>query len=191
MVEILMDDHPLLRTVSEPVTDFNDPLGLPLLVADMIEATEDRRGLGLSAVQIGVPLRVMIVKDGERWIVMVNPSLARTLNRFETKREGCLSIPMHKWGDVARPAKCDAVWFDMDGIEHRATLTGQTARIFQHELDHLNGVLLTDHDFRTKAIRTGRWRVMIGDNLFRDNEPGDPLPGPGVRYGVPASVSSQ
>jgi peptide deformylase len=137
-----MDDDPLLRTVSEPVTDFAEAT---VLIRTMKEALRERGGRGLAAVQIGVPLRVIIVREPDfTFRPMINPTLDRTLNRFAVEREGCLSIPPSKWGDVSRPAKCDATWFDLDGTKHSATLTGEIARIFQHEFDHLNGVLMTD-----------------------------------------------
>jgi peptide deformylase len=143
---ILMDDDPLLRTVSVPVEKFGD--ALTTLAATMIGVLHEQGGRGLAAVQIGVPLRVLIIREGVRpnftYLAMVNPTLERTLNRFTTEREGCLSVPQFKWGNVSRPAKCDVSWFGVGGQPHRASLTGDTARIFQHEFDHLNGVLMTD-----------------------------------------------
>jgi peptide deformylase len=144
---ILMDSDPLLRTVSEPVTEFGDPVRE--LVREMTEALVERGGRGLAAIQIGVPLRVIIINDqreAARWhfLAMVNPHMARYLSRNAVDHEGCLSVPQWKWGSVSRPAKCDAEWFGVDGQANSATLTGETARIFQHELDHLNGVLMTD-----------------------------------------------
>jgi peptide deformylase len=139
---ILMDDDPLLRVRSEPV-GFGPHLAH--LLATMREILTTKAGRGLAAVQIGVPVRVLIVKTAEGvYKAFVNPSITRTLNRFTVEREGCLSVPPRKWGDVSRPAKCDAVWFDEQGEEHSATLTGEEARIFQHEFDHLEGVLITD-----------------------------------------------
>lgn len=147
-VRILMDDEPLLRTVSTPVDQFGEKLGQ--LLATMREVASSKCARGLAAVQIGVPVRVIVAKEPSRpredfkYRAFVNPALDRSLNRFVTEREGCLSIPPHKWGDVSRPAKCDATWFDENGEKHSSTLTGELARIFQHEFDHLNGVLMTD-----------------------------------------------
>jgi hypothetical protein len=86
-----MDDDPLLRTVSEPVTDFAEAT---VLIRTMKEALRERGGRGLAAVQIGVPLRVIIVREPDfTFRPMINPTLDRTLNRFAVEREGCLSIP--------------------------------------------------------------------------------------------------
>lgn len=147
-VRVLMDHEPLLRTVSAPVAAFGVPL--QHLIAVMRDVATIRLAQGLAAVQIGVPVRVLIIRtdDGRQrdvqYRAFINPTLERTLNRFAAEREGCLSVPPRKWGDVSRPAKCDATWFDETGDPHSATLTGNDARIFQHEFDHLNGVLMTD-----------------------------------------------
>jgi peptide deformylase len=142
---ILMDDHPLLRTVSRPVTDFEQA---GELILAMIGVLMRQGGRGLAAVQIGVPLRVLIVrtetKPHHNYRAFINPIMTRYLNTLSTEREGCLSVPTYKWGDVARPRKCDVTWLGVDRQEHSATLTGEEARIFQHELDHLDGVLMTD-----------------------------------------------
>jgi peptide deformylase len=143
MIRILMDDDPLLREISKPVAEFATD-ALYALLADMEEALRQYRGVGLAAVQIGVLKRVMMIRGTGGYWAMVNPDVTRTLNRNAVANEGCLSVPRYKWGPVSRPAKCDATWFTATGDQQSATLTGELARIFQHELDHLNGVLMTD-----------------------------------------------
>lgn len=140
---IRMDDDPILRTKSTEVT----PEDLPevvKLVDVMRQVAGDMNARGLAAIQLGIPLRVLIARDGAQYRAFINPTLDRTLNRTTVEREGCLSVPGSKWGDVERPAKCDASWTDEEGERHSATLTADLARIFQHEFDHLNGVLMTD-----------------------------------------------
>jgi peptide deformylase len=146
-VRVLMDHEPLLRTTSAPVLDehFGFELDRLLDVMERVAKARKNPARGLAAVQIGVPVRVLIVarEDGDYW-PFINPTLDRTLNRFAVEHEGCLSVPLMKWGDVSRPAKCDATWFDPQGQRHSMTLRGAAARVFQHEFDHLNGVLMTD-----------------------------------------------
>lgn len=145
MTTILQDDDPLLRTVSEPVTDFGmSGPNLDYLLHDMSRAMGN--GLGLSAIQIGVPLRVLIIAErGQRLLPMVNPAMTRVGRELVNDGEGCLSIERGtKRLFIARHKKCDVTWLTPDGQEQSSTLTGMTARIFQHELDHLNGVLMTD-----------------------------------------------
>ena len=144
MTRILQDGDPLLHTVSEPVTEFGPELDE--LVAVMLRTLAKRGGLGLSAVQIGVPKRVLLITErGQAPLVMVNPAMTRHSRDFVSMTEGCLSVSDGaRHVSVFRPRKCDASWFDLGEHEHVATLTNMTARIFQHELDHLNGVLMTD-----------------------------------------------
>lgn len=142
LTAILTDNHPLLRTVSDPV-DYFGP-GVQELVVKMKDALDQRGGRGLSAVQIGHAVRVLLIRErGASDLVMVNPELLRFSTRYTEELEGCLSIPARRI-KVWRPAKCDVKWRDIDGLEHISSLSGATARIFQHELDHLNGVLMTD-----------------------------------------------
>ena len=146
--KILMDDDPKLREISAEVAVFGDELAR--LVETMLEIASKRLARGLAAIQIGIPLRVMIARDDRypagryEYLVFVNPIIERSLKRFEVQREGCLSLSPRFWGDVSRPAKCDAAWMDERGERQSATLEGELARIFQHELDHLDGVLMTD-----------------------------------------------
>jgi peptide deformylase len=141
-----MDDEPLLRTVSEPVEaeDFGERLNA--LLRAMVRVAAERGALGIAAVQIGVPVRALLIGDGSgSYLEFINPRLDRTLRREAAAVEGCLSIPKFRWASVSRPAKCDATWQDAHGEWFSRTLTGGAARIFQHEFDHLNGVLMTDH----------------------------------------------
>jgi peptide deformylase len=152
VTEVLMDDHPLLRTVSEPVTDFE---AVKHTITRMVEVLMQKGGRGLAAVQIGEPLRVIIVrvnKNPFKGRIYINPLVTRVLNRHAVEHEGCLSVPAFKWGDVSRPAKCDVTWLGIDGQENSATLTGEEARIFQHEFDHLEGVLITDRIARRPTL---------------------------------------
>lgn len=139
---ILSDESPILRQVSAEVTEFGDDLHR--LIAKMIAVMEQRRGAGLAAIQIGVPLRVIITHDeGEaRWFI--NPVITRRLNRFDVANEGCLSVPPSRWRPVSRPAKCELEWRDAHGGYHSGGFRGMMARIIQHEVDHLDGILITD-----------------------------------------------
>lgn len=139
---ILPDTHPLLRQKSQPVSVFDDRLAE--ITERMHKAMQVHDGAGLAAVQIGVNLRVIVAQLSDGWVVMVNPELVRSLRRCVTAAEGCLSVPREKWGDVTRPAKCEVSWTDLDGQTHQRSFSGFDARLIQHELDHLDGILMTD-----------------------------------------------
>lgn len=141
---ILCDDEPVLREKSAEVTEFGEAI-VPL-IGTMLAVLDHKQGQGLAAVQIGVLQRVIvaIVKNEALW--MINPVIMRQLNRFETSREGCLSVRPQFWREVSRPAKCDIEWQDVDGTKHKRGFSGQWARVLQHEIDHLDGILITDKE---------------------------------------------
>jgi peptide deformylase len=143
---LIMDDNPLLREVSISVIDFDT--NLIDLVKSMVATMFSNNGCGLSAIQIGVTKRVIVAFFETKVVVMVNPVITRTLKREIVESEGCLSIPRTKWCQVSRPAKCDVDFQDTDGTNHSISLSGRLARIIQHEIDHLNGVLIYDKVYR-------------------------------------------
>lgn len=144
LVPILQDDNPKLREISKEVTEFDDDL--KTLVKQLVTTMVIKSGAGLAAIQIGVPKRVIVAldKDASELLIMINPIIKRVLNRSTVEREGCLSVPPSKWRPVSRPAKCDIEWMDFKGNSLSKTFTGHIARVIQHEIDHLDGVIITD-----------------------------------------------
>jgi len=147
---------PRLKTVSKPVERFDAEL--KTLVADMFETMYDAPGIGLAAIQIGVPLRVLVIdlqeddEDGERVSdprVFINPVILDPSDALSTYQEGCLSVP-DQFAEVDRPATCRARWQDLDGNLHEAAFEGLLATCLQHEMDHLEGILFIDHLSRLK-----------------------------------------
>jgi peptide deformylase len=139
---VLGDDDPLLREVSVPVEEFGEDLAG--LAATMTMTMRQWRGLGLSAVQIGTPLRLIVVEVEGELIAMANPVIVRSLDREAVMREGCLSVPPQRHRPVWRPAKCDVEWKNVMGAPQSRSFAGLIARVVQHEIDHLDGVLITD-----------------------------------------------
>jgi peptide deformylase len=150
--DILILPDKRLRLVSEPVAAVDD--GIRTLVADMFETMYDAPGIGLAAIQVGVPKRIVTVdvsrKDEEnRPLVFINPQVVWSSEETNVYEEGCLSIPeVHE--DVERPERVRVRWTDLDGKTHEATVDGLFATCIQHEIDHLNGVLFIDHISRLK-----------------------------------------
>lgn len=139
---ILEDTDPLLRERSAEVVEFGAET--EALINTMLASMCIRGGIGLAAIQIGVPLRVVIALVDGVPHALVNPVITRRLNRETIEREGCLSVPPSKWGNVSRPAKCDIRWRDASGTHCAGSFSGKLARVLQHEIDHLDGVLITD-----------------------------------------------
>ncbi len=148
---------PRLRLVSRPVDAFD--ADLKQLVTDMTETMYAAQGIGLAAIQVGVDRRVLVIdlqeeKDADDKPVRnpqayVNTEVLSVSDELSVYNEGCLSIP-EQYAEVARPASCRVRWRDVTGGSHEAELDGLLATCMQHEIDHLNGVLFTDHLSRLK-----------------------------------------
>ena len=170
--EILEVPDPRLKTVSKPVETFDDDLRT--LVDDMFETMYAANGIGLAAIQVGVPLRLLVMdlqpedmdaepeechshgdhvhhhrphKNEPR--IFVNPEILDPAEEMNTYQEGCLSVP-EIYADVDRPKTCRVRWQDLDGNVHEEAMDGILATCIQHEMDHLNGVLFIDHLSRLK-----------------------------------------
>ncbi len=153
---ILEAPDPRLKVVSTPVETFDAELDT--LIADMFETMYDAPGIGLAAVQIGVPKRVLVIdlqeagEDGEpvrKPLVFVNPELFDPSEELRVYSEGCLSVP-DQYADVERPSTIHVRYRDQSGNSHEAALDGLLATCLQHEMDHLEGILFIDHLSRMK-----------------------------------------
>lgn len=140
----------MLNQVAHPVVHFDTKLeGVVSDMVDTLEAQTDPVGVGLSGNQIGLLQRICIIRpeeDGDI-LVLVNPEI--TKSSFGSKKrkpvlEGCLSIP-EVWGHVLRPQKVDVTYQDMKGERHEQSFDGFASVVVQHEIDHLNGILFTQH----------------------------------------------
>jgi len=140
ILKIARMGHPVLLRVAEPVADPTAP-EIRRLIADMAETMQDAGGIGLAAPQVHVPLRLFVWRTGAgQASVLINPVIEPAGEETETAWEGCLSIPGLR-GAVTRPAR---IWFrglDASGTAVAGEAGGITARVMQHEADHLDGVL--------------------------------------------------
>ncbi len=127
------------------------------LVDDLFETMDAARGVGLAANQVGVARRVAVVDaDGDRF-AMIDPTIIETEGRTSAE-EGCLSIP-DIYGDVTRPERVVIEALDENGTRYRKEATGLKARVIQHEIDHLDGILFLDHlSLIRRQMLLARWR---------------------------------
>jgi len=147
--EIVTLPAPVLRRKARKVTDFGTEL--QTLIDDMIDTMREAPGVGLAAPQVDVPLRVIVVEYGDdeneevppKLFALVNPEITRYSTENEVGTEGCLSIPGYA-GDVERPLGVTVKGLNRRGQPVKFKAEGWLARIFQHELDHLDGVLFID-----------------------------------------------
>ncbi len=150
---ILLAPDPRLAAASEPVSAVNDEIRA--LVKDMLDSMYAADGIGLAAIQIGVPKRVVVMDlgpakgtEGEKAPsapqVFINPQITWASEDLATAEEGCLSVP-DIWDKVERPAKVHVTYLDQDGVQQRLEADGLLACCIQHEMDHLQGTLFIDH----------------------------------------------
>lgn len=152
---ILPIDHPMLNQPSEDVTVIDD--SLRALAEDMFTVMDRERGAGLAAVQIGKPIRfvVMDVPDGSQTrhrLAMVNPTIILASDEMISEVEGCLSMPGYDI-PVSRHASVTVEFMDLEGKPHRMRATGAFSICIQHEVDHTNGILFYDRVSRLRRQR--------------------------------------
>ncbi|HEX8573741.1 MAG TPA: peptide deformylase [Allosphingosinicella sp.] len=154
---IIEAPDPLLRQVSSPVQAITPEV--QTLIDDMFETMYAAPGIGLAAIQVGVPKRILVIdlqdpeeEGGEparRPMVFINPEILRSAETIVPYQEGCLSVP-DQYAEVDRPESIRARWLDRDGKVHEEELDGLLATCLQHEMDHLEGILFIDHLSRLK-----------------------------------------
>jgi peptide deformylase len=149
---ILTAPDPRLKAVSKDVETVDS--AIRALIDDMTDSMYAADGIGLAAVQIGVPKRVLVIdldqKEGRKNpVAYINPKILWASEEMATFEEGCLSVP-EIWDDVERPARIKAEYLDRDGNSRVLEADGLLATCLQHEMDHLNGVLFIDHLSRLK-----------------------------------------
>lgn len=157
--EIRMLGDAVLREKAQPVPEVTDELRA--LVADMFETMYAAEGVGLAAPQVGLGIRVIVVdahEEGSVPFALFNPDVVASGAETEKSEEGCLSIPGIR-ELVERPATCVVEALDPDGKPVRIEADGLLARILQHEVDHLNGVLFLDRLSPIKRrMAISRWK---------------------------------
>ena len=154
---------PVLKQKAAEITDVDG--SLVRLAEDMIVTMHEAPGIGLAAPQVGVQRRLFVyeLQDDTGPHVIVNPTISESRGEWEYE-EGCLSVPGLAW-HIVRPKEVHLTGFDLDGNEVSIEADELAARLFQHELDHLDGVLLLerlDKDTRKQALRTLREIDMNG-----------------------------
>lgn len=158
--EIIVLPDKQLRLISKPVETVNTEIRK--LADDMLETMYDAPGIGLAAIQVAIPLRMVTMdlakrdKEGEEVKpqprVFINPEILASSEDLSVYEEGCLSIPEY-YEEVERPARVRVRFLDLDGKVHEEDAEGLYATCIQHEIDHLNGVLFVDYLSKLKRDR--------------------------------------
>ena len=144
---ILIEPNKLLRQVSKPVNQVGKDE--QKLMDDMLETMYHANGIGLAAIQIGVPKRIIVMdisqdKEKKNPKYFVNPIIKNKDSEKATYEEGCLSVP-EQFAEIDRPSKCEVEYLDYNGNKQLLKADGLLATCIQHEMDHLEGILFIDH----------------------------------------------
>jgi|TARA_B100001093_G_scaffold520383_1_gene615309 peptide deformylase len=144
--KILTEPDPFLRQVSQDVEEVNDKIRR--LMDDMLETMYSAPGIGLAAIQVGVPKRVIVIdlskEEKKKPLYFVNPKVIVKSKNNSTYEEGCLSVP-GQFAEVDRPDKCHINYLDYNGQKKELKAEGLLATCIQHEMDHLEGILFIDY----------------------------------------------
>ena len=157
---------PVLRIKATEITEITE--NLARLTQDMLSTMYSAPGIGLAAPQVGVQKRLFVYDWGSGPGVLINPEI-KDVDGEWTFEEGCLSIPGLSW-ELLRPKQVHIVGIDIDGNEVSFEADELEARLFQHEMDHLDGVLLVDHLDEDQRREANKTLMGIGDSI------GSPLP---------------
>jgi peptide deformylase len=155
--EIIKLPDKRLRIVSESVSVKRIDAGVRRLIDDMFETMYVAPGIGLAAIQIGIPKRIVVMDltkkdDAQEPRVFINPEIVWRSEEKSTHEEGCLSIPEF-YEEVERPNEVKVKYQDLTGKTHEVEAKGLFATCLQHEIDHTNGVLFIDHISKLKRDR--------------------------------------
>ena len=145
--EILIEPNKFLRQISKPVEKVTKDE--QTLMDDMLDTMYAANGIGLAAIQIGIPKRIIVMDlskdpDKKEPKYFVNPVIKTKNSEKSIYEEGCLSVP-NQFAEIERPSKCDVEYLDYDGKKKLIHAEGLLATCIQHEMDHLEGILFIDY----------------------------------------------
>jgi len=141
-MEILIgENNQTLRQKSLPVRRIN--ADVRSLIEQMREVMKQNNGVGLAAIQIGEPTRIIVCEIDDKFYTFINPEIIKSFMETSAMEEGCLSLP-NMYGEVERPKKISLKAINFDGKKIKIKAFGLLARVIQHEIDHLNGILFID-----------------------------------------------
>jgi len=145
--QILTEPNEILRKKSLPVDNVDKDL--QILMDDMLETMYAAPGIGLAAIQVGIPKRIIVLDIGQKEgnkkpFFLVNPEIIQKSKNLLTYEEGCLSVP-GQFAEIDRPDKCHVKYLDYHGEKKEINAEGMLATCIQHEMDHLEGILFIDY----------------------------------------------
>ena len=173
--KILTAPDPFLKQVSTPVKEVTKDI--QLLMDDMLDTMYDAPGIGLAAIQIGIPLRMLVIdisSVGEKENneknpqFFINPEIIAPSNNLSSFEEGCLSVP-GIWEEIERPDECIVKFLNRNGEKEEKKCEGLMATVIQHEMDHLEGIVFVDHLSRLRRDLSIKKSVKFQKNPTKEN----------------------
>jgi peptide deformylase len=140
--DLVIEPSPILHQISQPIINISQ-LNLEL-INDMVATMYHNDGVGLAAIQIGVPLRIFVMDTNNELIVFINPEIINKSSELINSFEGCLSLPTIR-ADIKRHSNITVRFMDQTGTIHTRTFDGLSSICIQHEIDHLNGIVFLDY----------------------------------------------
>lgn len=145
LLKVLLFPDPRLRTVAEPVAQFDD--SLKRITNDMLETMYEGSGIGLAATQVNVHKRIIVLdisEDKDNPLILINPKLKKIVDSEKVSySEGCLSVPGF-YEELSRPSSVEVVAFNLEGEEMNIITDDLLSVVIQHEMDHLDGKMMVD-----------------------------------------------
>jgi peptide deformylase len=187
--KILTLDHPVLRAKAKKVSRFD--AHIERLVSDMWETMRSAEGVGLAGPQIGESLRVLVAEYKDEHVALINPEILKRSDEILLGAEGCLSIPGFVGEDVPRSAAVTVKGRDPKGKEIRVKAEGWFARVLQHEIDHLDGILFIDR-IPKEQVREVQPDEIADEAEVRTQQVTQTVAGPSVplrRNGMPGATA--
>lgn len=147
-MQLVAPDDPVLHAPCEKYNFANPQVDLREFANDLVRTMYDNNGIGLSANQVGVPIQIFVMA-AEKPVLVINPKIVEVSSQLVELEEGCLSYPGH-WPKIKRPLWIRARFNGPDGKANTHRYEGMTARVFQHEYDHMMGTVMFDHMSKLK-----------------------------------------
>ena len=168
--EIIKVPNLILKKISKPVEEVNDEIRS--ILDDMLDTMYDAPGIGLAAIQIGIPLRMLVIdiskEEKNDPLFFINPEIVEPSKDLSSFEEGCLSVP-GIWEEIERPDKCKVKFLNRKGKKQEKKCNGLLATVIQHEIDHLEGIVFVDHLSRLKKDLSIKKSIKFQKNPVKED----------------------
>lgn len=169
VLALVKENDPVLKRVTDEFDFQNPPTNANELASILVETCKHHNGFGLAAPQCGLSYRVFVMGANEEYVAFFNPKIISSSSKTTVLTEGCLSFPMLAL-KIERPTSIEVEYQDFNGVTRTGTFSGLSSHVFQHELDHLNGICYNERA-KPMALKMGmKKRTKFGKLVDRYNK---------------------